>query len=72
MSRHQTRHVTIDATQLSMLLGGVALAGAKQRRKRLTIDGWRSNAIQHQLAFESAEIFSADWFFLAKWSEHFA
>ena len=39
MSHHQTRHVTIDATQLSMLLGGVALAGAKQRRKRLTIDG---------------------------------
>jgi hypothetical protein len=39
MSRHQTTHVTIDATQLSMLLGGVALAGAKQRRKRLTIDG---------------------------------
>jgi len=30
-------HVTLDATQLSMLLGGVALAAAKQRRKRLTI-----------------------------------
>ncbi|MFN9037650.1 MAG: IS66 family insertion sequence element accessory protein TnpB [Planctomyces sp.] len=30
-------HVTLDATQLSMLLGGVALAAARHRRKRLTI-----------------------------------
>jgi transposase len=28
-------HVTLDATQLSMLLAGVALAAARQRRKRL-------------------------------------
>jgi transposase len=30
-------HVTLDATQLSMLLGGVALSAAKRRRKRLII-----------------------------------
>ena len=30
-------HITLDATQLSMLLGGVALAAAKQRRKRFMI-----------------------------------
>ena len=29
-------HVTIDATQLAMLLGGVPLASAKRRRKRMT------------------------------------
>jgi transposase len=28
-------HLTMDATQLSMLLGGVSLAAAKQRRRRL-------------------------------------
>ena len=33
----QATHVTLDATQLSMLLGGVALAAAKQRRKRFKI-----------------------------------
>jgi transposase len=37
-SGHETSpHVTLDATQLSMLLGGVALSAAKRRRKRLTI-----------------------------------
>lgn len=29
-------HLTIDATQLAMLLGGVPLASAKRRRKRMT------------------------------------
>ena len=33
----QSTHITLDATQLSMLLGGVALAAAKQRRKRFFI-----------------------------------
>lgn len=33
----QSSHLTLDAIQLSMLLGGVSLAAAKQRRKRLTI-----------------------------------
>ena len=33
----QSTHITLDATQLSMLLGGVALAAAKQRRKRFLI-----------------------------------
>jgi hypothetical protein len=36
-SDNESSHVTLDATQLSMLLGGVALSAAKQRRKRLTI-----------------------------------
>ena len=33
----QSTHITLDATQLSMLLGGVSLAAAKQRRKRFLI-----------------------------------
>ena len=33
----QSTHITLDVTQPSMLLGGVSLAAAKQRRKRLTI-----------------------------------
>jgi transposase len=33
----QSTHVTLDSTQLSMLLGGVSLAAAKQRRKRLAM-----------------------------------
>jgi transposase len=33
----QSSHLTLDAIQLSMLLGGVSLAAAQQRRKRLTI-----------------------------------
>jgi transposase len=28
-------HVTIDATQLAMLIGGVPLSSARQRRKRM-------------------------------------
>lgn len=32
-------HLTMDATQLSMLLGGVSLAAARERRKRLTYTG---------------------------------
>lgn len=35
--RNAATHVTLDATQLSMLLGGVALAAARHRRKRLTL-----------------------------------
>lgn len=30
-----TSHVTIDATQLAMLLGGVSLGAANKRRKRM-------------------------------------
>jgi transposase len=33
----RSTYVTLDATQLSMLLGGVSLAAAKQRRKRLAM-----------------------------------
>lgn len=29
-------HITIDATQLAMLLGGVPLASARRRRKRMS------------------------------------
>jgi transposase len=35
----QATHLTLDATQLSMLLGGVSLAAAQKRRRRLMIAG---------------------------------
>jgi hypothetical protein len=34
VTKSQT-HVTIDATQLAMLIGGVSLASARVRRKRM-------------------------------------
>jgi len=30
-------HVTIDATELAMLIGGVPLASARRRRKRMQV-----------------------------------
>ena len=34
-AREDQTHVTIDATQLAMLIGGVPLASARTRRKRM-------------------------------------
>ena len=40
-----TAHLTLDATQLSMLLGGVSLEAANRRRQRLVMAGATSPSV---------------------------